>query len=79
VILVLQVMGAPLAGMGPRVSVVTGGGLVWSSGWPRPRSARVLLAFPLKGSERKGLALVEAKRMQVGDALICAQEGLRRS
>ncbi|GIL69182.1 hypothetical protein Vretifemale_146 [Volvox reticuliferus] len=60
---VLEVMGAPLVGSPVRAYVVTGGGLYLSKKFRiKLRSKRVQMMFPLSGTDRKGLASLEAKR-----------------
>ncbi|GAB4827726.1 hypothetical protein Ancab_034612 [Ancistrocladus abbreviatus] len=59
---ILEVMGAPLTGTDLRAYVMSGGGLTMSKFKPRLRSKRCFLIFPIRGSERKGLASVEVKK-----------------
>jgi len=59
---VLEVMGAPVVGSDVRASVLTGGGLKFKGLLPKIRSRRVMMIFPLKGTERRGLVSVEAKK-----------------
>ncbi|KAK9833541.1 hypothetical protein WJX81_003669 [Elliptochloris bilobata] len=61
---VLEVLGAPVAGSDVRASVMTGGGLRLKGFWPKLRSRRVQMMFPIAGSERRGLASLEAKKQQ---------------
>ncbi|XP_074295155.1 uncharacterized protein LOC141623023 [Silene latifolia] len=58
----LEVMGAPLAGTDLRAYVMSGGGLTMSKFKPRLRSKSCFLIFPVRGSERKGLASVHVKK-----------------
>ncbi|EFN54793.1 hypothetical protein CHLNCDRAFT_134758 [Chlorella variabilis] len=58
----LEVMGAPLVGSPVQASVLTGGGIKFKGLRPRLRSKRIQMIFPLKGSERRGLASLEAKK-----------------
>ncbi len=60
-----QVMGPPLAGSDVRAYVVTGGGLRLRGWLPRYRSRRVQMIFPLRGTEKRGLVSLEAKRRKV--------------
>ena len=59
-------MGPPLAGSDVRAYVVTGGGLRLRGWLPRYRSRRVQMIFPLRGTEKRGLVSLEAKRRKVG-------------
>ena len=61
----MQVMGAPLAGSDVRAYVMTGGGLRLKGLLPRYRSRRVQMIFPLRGTEKRGLVSLEAKRRKV--------------
>ena len=61
-------MGAPLAGSEVRAYVMTGGGLRFKGWWPRYRARRVQMIFPLKGTDKRGLVSLEAKKRQ---ARIC--------
>lgn len=58
----LEVLGAPLVGSDVRASVIIGGGLKFKGLRPKLRSRRVSMIFPLRGSERRGLVSVEAKK-----------------
>lgn len=58
-------MGAPLAGSDVRASVLTGGGLKFRGLRPRLRARRVQMMFPLRGSDRRGLVSLEAKKCKV--------------
>eukprot|EP00887_Chlorella_sp_A99_P007729 scaffold20.g7729.t1 len=58
----LAVLGAPLAGSEARASVLTGGKLKFSGLRPRMQSRRLQMIFPLKGTERRGLVSLEAKK-----------------
>ncbi|RMZ52029.1 hypothetical protein APUTEX25_001223, partial [Auxenochlorella protothecoides] len=58
----LEVMGAPLVGSPVRATVLTGGKLRFKGLVPRIQSRRAQIIFPLRGSERKGLASLEAKK-----------------
>ncbi|CAG9466218.1 unnamed protein product [Pedinophyceae sp. YPF-701] len=58
----LEVLGAPLSGSDIRAYVVTGGGLKVSGWRPKLRARRVQMIFPVRGSERRGLVTLEAKR-----------------
>ncbi|KAH9609238.1 hypothetical protein KSS87_015297 [Heliosperma pusillum] len=58
----LEVMGAPLAGTDLRAYVMSGGGLTMTKFKPRLRSKSCFLIFPVRGSERKGLASVHVKK-----------------
>lgn len=64
----LEVMGAPLVGSPVRATVLTGGKLRFKGLVPRIQSRRAQIIFPLRGSERKGLASLEAKKRKVGCA-----------
>jgi len=66
--LAAQVMGAPLAGSDVRAEVMTGGGLRLKGWLPRYRSRRLQMIFPLRGSERRGLVSLEAKRRKARPA-----------
>ena len=55
-------MGAPVAGSDVRAYVMTGGGLRLKGLAPRFRSRRCQMIFPLRGSERRGLVSLEAKK-----------------
>lgn len=57
-------MGAPLVGSELRASVLTGGGVRFKGWWPRYRSRRVQMMFPLKGRDKRGLVSLEAKKRQ---------------
>jgi hypothetical protein len=59
---ILEIMGAPLVGSDVRATVLTGGGLKVKGMRPKVRSRRVAMIFPLKGTERRGLVSVEAKK-----------------
>lgn len=59
---VLEIMGAPVLGSDVRASVLTGGGLTFKGLRPKFRSRRVQMIFPLRGTERRGLVSVEAKK-----------------
>ncbi|KAL3151955.1 hypothetical protein ABBQ32_001080 [Trebouxia sp. C0010 RCD-2024] len=61
---VLEVMGAPLAGSEVRAYVMTGGGVRFKGWWPRYRARRVQMIFPLKGTDKRGLVSLEAKKRQ---------------
>jgi hypothetical protein len=58
----LEIMGAPVVGSDVRATVLTGGGLKFKGMRPKLRSRRVAMIFPLKGTERRGLVSVEAKK-----------------
>lgn len=58
----LEVLGAPLTGTDVRAYVMSGGGLKLKSFKPRLSGKRCFLIFPIKGSERRGLVSVEAKK-----------------
>ena len=58
-------MGAPLIGSDLRASVLTGGGVRFKGWWPRYRPRRVQMIFPLKGTDKRGLVSLEAKKRQV--------------
>lgn len=58
-------MGAPLAGSDLRAYVLTGGGVRVQGAQLKHRSRRVHMVFPLKGSERRGLVFLEAKKRKV--------------
>ncbi|GAB4818947.1 hypothetical protein N2152v2_005993 [Parachlorella kessleri] len=58
----LEVMGAPIVGSPLRATVVTGGGLRFHGLRPKVQSRRLQMIFPLKGSERRGLVSLEAKK-----------------
>jgi hypothetical protein len=59
---ILEVMGAPLTGSSVQATVVTGGGLKIKGLRPKLRSRRVHMLFPLRGTDRRGLVSVEAKK-----------------
>lgn len=61
---VLEVMGAPLAGSEVRAYVMTGGGVRFKGWLPRYRARRVQMIFPLKGTDKRGLVSLEAKKRQ---------------
>eukprot|EP00891_Asterochloris_glomerata_P002836 jgi/Astpho2/2836/Aster-00996 len=61
---VLEVMGAPLAGSPVRATVTGGGGLRLKGLQPVWRSRRLYMLFPLKGTERRGIVSLEAKKRQ---------------
>lgn len=63
--IMLQVMGAPLAGSDVRAQVVTGGGLRLKALHPSLRSRRLHMIFPLRGARHRGLVSVEVKRRRV--------------
>lgn len=59
----LEVMGAPLVGSDLRASVLTGGGVAFKGlAWPKVRSRRLHMIFPIRGSERRGIVSVQAKK-----------------
>ncbi|KAI3438198.1 hypothetical protein D9Q98_000635 [Chlorella vulgaris] len=58
----LEVMGAPLAGSPVQASVLTGGTIRFKGLRPKLQSKRIQMIFPLKGSERRGLVSLEAKK-----------------
>jgi hypothetical protein len=58
-------MGAPLAGSEVRAAVLTGGRLKLKSLRPKFQSRRIQMMFPLKGTERRGLVSLEAKKRRV--------------
>jgi len=60
---VLEVFGAPLTGTHVRAYVTAGGGLRIKNFRPKLASHRLHLVFPIKGSERRGLVSVNAKKM----------------
>lgn len=59
---VLDILGAPVVGSDVRATVVTGGGLKFKGLRPKLRARRVSMIFPLRGTERRGLASIEAKK-----------------
>lgn len=59
---ILEVMGAPLAGTDVRAYVMSGGGPKLKNFKLRLGGKRCFLIFPIRGSERKGLVSVEAKK-----------------
>lgn len=61
---VLEVMGAPIAGSEVRAYVMTGGGIRFKGWWPRYRARRLQMIFPLKGTDKRGLVSLEAKKRQ---------------
>ena len=74
----VQVMGAPLAGSPVRATVTGGGGLRLKGLQPRWRSRRLYMLFPLRGTERRGIVSLEAKKRQVGHCWAagqCRQDG----
>jgi hypothetical protein len=59
----LEVLGPPLAGSRVRAFVTTGGRLRFPNGIiPKLASRRLQMIFPLRGSDRRGLVSVEAKK-----------------
>ena len=72
-IVLYQVMGAPLAGSEVRAYVMTGGGMRFKGWWPRYRARRVQMIFPLKGTDKRGLVSLEAKKRQARKHLHCRQ------
>lgn len=70
-----QVMGAPITGSNLRATVTTGGGLRFRGLRPRVQAKRLQMIFPLKGSERRGLVSLEAKKRRVSQR---SQAGSRR-
>ncbi len=70
----LQVMGAPLAGSPVRATVTGGGGLRLKGLQPVWRSRRLYMLFPLKGTERRGIVSLEAKKRQVGHCLAAGKD-----
>ena len=77
-------MGPPLAGSDVRAYVMTGGGLRLKGLIPRYRSRRVQMIFPLRGTEKRGLVSLEAKRRKVpratqfGEWLVSCASGVQR-
>ena len=69
----VQVMGAPLAGSPVRATVTGGGGLRLKGLQPRWRSRRLYMLFPLRGTERRGIVSLEAKKRQVGHCRAAGQ------
>ena len=69
-------MGPPLAGSDVRAYVVTGGGLRLRGWLPRYRSRRVQMIFPLRGTEKRGLVSLEAKRRKVSPFRTCTYMAL---
>ena len=65
----MQVMGAPLAGSDVREFVSSGGGLRLKGLLPTFRSRRLQMIFPLRGSDRRGLVSLEAKKRHVRASL----------
>ncbi|GJN05699.1 hypothetical protein PR202_ga23352 [Eleusine coracana subsp. coracana] len=59
---ILEVMGAPLTGTDVRAYVMSGGGPKLKNFKFRLGGKRCFLIFPIRGSERKGLVSVEAKK-----------------
>lgn len=59
---ILEVMGAPLTGTDVRAYVMSGGGPKLKDFKFKLGSKRCFLIFPIKGSERRGLVSVEAKK-----------------
>ena len=59
----LEVFGAPLTGTHVRAFVTAGGGLRMKNFKPKFASHRLHLVFPIKGSERRGLVSINAKKM----------------
>lgn len=59
---ILEVMGAPVVGSNVRATVLSGGGLKFKGLRPRLRSRRVQMILPLRGTERRGLVSLEAKK-----------------
>lgn len=57
-------MGAPIAGSEVRAYVMTGGGIRFKGWWPRYRARRLQMIFPLKGTDKRGLVSLEAKKRQ---------------
>ena len=62
-------MGAPLAGSEVRAYVMTGGGVRFKGWWPRYRARRVQMIFPLKGTDKRGLVSLEAKKRKASRQL----------
>ena len=58
----LEVFGAPIVSGSESAIVVSGGGVRFKGLRPQMRSKRVAMIFPLKGTERKGLVSVVAKK-----------------
>ncbi len=58
-------MGAPVVGSELRAFIVTGGGVRFKNMAFKRRSKRVQMIFPLKGSDRRGLVSLEAKKRKV--------------
>ncbi|XP_078445151.1 uncharacterized protein LOC144714304 [Wolffia australiana] len=59
---ILEVMGAPLSGTDVRAYIMSGGGVRLKNFRLRFGGKRCFLIFPIKGSERRGLVSVEAKK-----------------
>lgn len=59
-------MGAPVVGSELRAFITTGGGIRFKNMSFKRRSKRVQMIFPLKGSDRRGLVSLEAKKRKVG-------------
>lgn len=64
-VLLVQVMGAPIAGSDLRAQILTGGGLRLKNLRPRIRSRRLQMLFWATGTERRGLVSLEAKKLKV--------------
>ncbi|GAQ89488.1 hypothetical protein KFL_005290030 [Klebsormidium nitens] len=58
----LEVLGAPLTGSDVRAYVMSGGGIRIRGLTPKFSTKRAYLIFPVRGSERRGLVSVEAKK-----------------
>ncbi|CAA6661890.1 unnamed protein product [Spirodela intermedia] len=59
---ILEIMGAPLTGTDVRAYVMSGGGVRLKNFKLRFGGKRCFLIFPIKGSDRRGLVSVEAKK-----------------
>ncbi len=79
-------MGAPLAGSEVRAYVMTGGGVRFKGWWPSYRARRVQMIFPLKGTDKRGLVSLEAKKRKASTLTmlvlrvlhICSSDGLKQ-
>ena len=75
----VQVMGPPLAGSDVRAYVMTGGGVRLKGLLPRYRSRRVQMIFPLRGTQKRGLVSLEAKRRKAISPLLTFDMALNHS
>ena len=69
-------MGAPLAGSEVRAYVMTGGGVRFKGWWPSYRARRVQMIFPLKGTDKRGLVSLEAKKRKASTLTTFSTQGV---